>query len=274
VENRIGFIPSQPSQARRSRGESEGIAMIDALAREACRLETVEEFKAWTRTKIRAVFPHRALTCRHGRVYAGGVAPDYCVAVDMPIEYLQRARNRAGVTETPIMRRWLATREPQLFDADRPGPDVPEEWLRNYRKYDLKDTAAHGVHDTERCISTYYCFHRIPGPLSRSHVEALRQLVPVLHEALCRVIERLGADGKLTAALAGLNEREREIVGWLRQGKPNSEIADLVHLSESTVKHYATRIFGKLGVDSRAQLLHRLAEHEAQTALGLRTKIL
>jgi len=44
-------------------------------------------------------------------------------------------------------------------------------------------------------------------------------------------------------------------------------------ISENTVKHHLTRIFGKLAVETRTQLVQRLAEHEAKVAPELATKI-
>jgi DNA-binding CsgD family transcriptional regulator len=45
-------------------------------------------------------------------------------------------------------------------------------------------------------------------------------------------------------------------------------------VSENTVKHHLTKIFGKLAVESRMQLVQRLAEHDANAAPGSGTKIL
>jgi DNA-binding NarL/FixJ family response regulator len=60
----------------------------------------------------------------------------------------------------------------------------------------------------------------------------------------------------------------------VRLGKTNSEIAILSSLSENTVKHHLTAIFTKLELETRAELVRRLTEHEAQAALGFGTKIL
>jgi DNA-binding CsgD family transcriptional regulator len=84
----------------------------------------------------------------------------------------------------------------------------------------------------------------------------------------------LNIEDKFATRLAGLSSREREVAGWVSLGKTNSEIAILSGLSENTVKHHMTNIFDKLGVEIRAQLVHRLTEYEAKTAPGFGTKIL
>ncbi len=147
-------------------------------------------------------------------------------------------------------------------------------WLECFRKWGLRNTAALGVYDTEHCVGTYHSFHRIPGRLSAAHVETLKQIVPVMHEMLCNVIERLRVDTRFATRLAGLSPREGEIAQWVRSGKTNCEIANLSGLSENTVKHHMTKIFGKLAVETRVQLVQQLAEHEAKAAPGFGTKIL
>src|SRR5262245_15473247 len=75
---------------------SAGPVMIDAAALHAHGVKSVDEFKEWTRTRVRAVFPHQMLACGQGRIYAAGVAPEYAIGIDFPAEYLERMRNRVG----------------------------------------------------------------------------------------------------------------------------------------------------------------------------------
>ena len=51
-----------------------------------------------------------------------------------------------------------------------------------------------------------------------------------------------------------LTLREREIVGLIRFGKLNKEIAHELSLSEGTVKEYLHRIFRKVDVKNRTEL--------------------
>lgn len=237
---------------------------FDDIALQAATITSVEQFKRWTRAIIRPEFPHQMLLSGFGRLHAGGVTPDYAVGVDFPASYLEGLRNRTGGMDTPIMRRLLATLEPQLFESDQPWPVVSISWLRSFRDHDMRNIAAHGVLDTEHCVATFHCFYRIPGRLGPIHVEALKQLVPTMHQVLCRVVEMMQRESGLAIAVRTLTLREKEIGQWVRLGKSNCVIAKIYGLSENTVKHHVTRIFSKLDVDSRAELIHRFADEDAR----------
>jgi len=53
---------------------------------------------------------------------------------------------------------------------------------------------------------------------------------------------------------AGLSRREREIVGWMRQGMTNKQIGRVLGISDMTVKTHAHNIFHKLDVSGRRVL--------------------
>jgi two-component system nitrate/nitrite response regulator NarL len=52
-----------------------------------------------------------------------------------------------------------------------------------------------------------------------------------------------------------LSERELQVVRFLAEGLTNREIAERMKLSQHTVKNYLFRVFDKLGVSSRVELL-------------------
>ena len=54
--------------------------------------------------------------------------------------------------------------------------------------------------------------------------------------------------------------REQEVYALLVAGYKNAQIASILALSERTVKHYATKVYQKLGVRTRAEAISRAAE--------------
>jgi len=55
--------------------------------------------------------------------------------------------------------------------------------------------------------------------------------------------------------LSLLSRREMEVVRCLAEGLTNREIAERLQLSQHTIKNYLFRVFDKLGVSSRVELL-------------------
>jgi DNA-binding NarL/FixJ family response regulator len=72
-----------------------------------------------------------------------------------------------------------------------------------------------------------------------------------------RLIERHLQSGEplpaLTARLATLTERERDVLRLLAKGLSNDELAHDLHLGEPTVRTHVGRIYSKVGARDRAQ---------------------
>lgn len=58
-----------------------------------------------------------------------------------------------------------------------------------------------------------------------------------------------------TQGKALLSRREEDVVRWLAEGLTNAKIAHKLKLSENTVSNYLFRIFNKLGVSSRVEVV-------------------
>lgn len=98
---------------------------------------------------------------------------------------------------------------------------------------------------------------------ARAIVQALMEDLP--DEALCESL-RAGFDALLPGApeptllqaakraFDGLTAREREVAGFVAQGKTNKAIAEQLVVSERTVEKHVENAMGKLGFSSRAQL--------------------
>jgi DNA-binding NarL/FixJ family response regulator len=62
------------------------------------------------------------------------------------------------------------------------------------------------------------------------------------------VIARLLSSGPTHRRLAGLTEREHEVLGLMAEGLSNQAIGRRLFLSESAISKYTTSLFGKLGL--------------------------
>jgi len=55
--------------------------------------------------------------------------------------------------------------------------------------------------------------------------------------------------------LSLLTQRQEQIVNMVLEGLPNHEIAEKLHLSAHTVKNHLFRIYEKLGISNRTELI-------------------
>lgn len=76
-----------------------------------------------------------------------------------------------------------------------------------------------------------------------------------------RVLERMRHPGE-PDPLAGLSEREREVLGLIGDGLSNREIAQRLFLAEKTVKNHVTSLLAKLGMKRRTQAAAWVARRE------------
>jgi DNA-binding CsgD family transcriptional regulator len=74
-------------------------------------------------------------------------------------------------------------------------------------------------------------------------------------------MRRLGSPGRRAAAAAmgpgSLSRREREVARLASQGLTARQIGERLFISERTVETHLTRVYAKLGVESKLDLVHR-----------------
>jgi DNA-binding NarL/FixJ family response regulator len=70
-----------------------------------------------------------------------------------------------------------------------------------------------------------------------------------------------GNDLSESARIAYLTRREHEIISLVAQGLKNKQIAARLYISEITVRHHLTSVFGKLEVADRFELIIYAFKH-------------
>lgn len=221
---------------------------------ECTSVQTADQFARVVDGSLQAVLPHEAMLCGIGGISRHGNELRKILNFNYPLEYFEPLRDADGRLDSPLMKRWRDTQEPQLFQGGRDDHAYPAEWVRLFHKYDLRNTLAHGVLDVGGVFSSFFIVSRMPGEVGPDHAFLLKLLTPHLHFALARVLTTVGEyQGKLCKSRKALSLRQREILHWLHEGKTNWEIARILGLSELNVKYHIDQIFLKLEVRSRAQ---------------------
>jgi len=98
------------------------------------------------------------------------------------------------------------------------------------------------------------CIHSVHNGQVWANSEQLRYLLEtVIHVPALRVVNAKGV--KL------LTPREEQVVALVADGLSNREVADELALSEHTIKKYLIKIFDKLGISTRVELVLYAVSH-------------
>jgi transcriptional regulator EpsA len=220
---------------------------------ECTTVQTAAEFTGMVEGSFRSVLPHGAMLCGIGGVSPQGSHIRKILSVDYPLAYFEPLTDDDGRLDSPLMKRWRQTLEPQLFQSGRDDHLYPDDWVRLFNQHELRNTVAHGVLDLGGVFSSFFIFSRIPGEIGAHEAFLMKLLTPHLHFALVRVLATVDDyQGRPVKSRKALSERQREILHWLEEGKTNWEIAKILDLSELNVKYHIDQIFMKLEVRSRA----------------------
>jgi DNA-binding CsgD family transcriptional regulator len=83
-------------------------------------------------------------------------------------------------------------------------------------------------------------------------------LIPLNERDVAVTVRDTGTDLDVFRKRYHLSGREAQVASLVLSGYRNRDIADALAISEGTAKKHLTRVFDKVGVDSRAQLAARL----------------
>jgi len=144
---------------------------------------------------------------------------------------------------TQVLREMRALR-PQIKGVILLDSSKPQEVLECFR------AGARGIFSKqERLESLCKCIRSVhEGQIWARSVDLDQALEALANAPLVRATNHKGIEL--------LSARERQVIQHLAEGMTNREIAHALELSPHTVKNYLFRLFDKLGVSSRTELLY------------------
>ncbi|UEP24658.1 LuxR C-terminal-related transcriptional regulator [Burkholderia ambifaria] len=173
------------------------------------------------------------------------------------LDPLHPSRCAAGV-------RAVVTLASQLPDERRAASAY---WTRFLRRHDVADVVEIWLRDDAgRTVGAFSLLrfgkgdaegNSTAGRFAPGEVDALARLQPVAEAALApllrerRGIHRIGCEERLTY-------REEQIARLVRDGRSNKEIARDLALGQPTIKTHLMRMYRKLGVSNRTELVGAL----------------
>ena len=145
----------------------------------------------------------------------------------------------------------------------------------------MHSVLVHGIRDARGRHDCIYVFLNSGPVVEPEALDHLRIMLPFVDTAV-RQVEHLPCQnledaapqeldlpeeaGSLPTGDLELSSRELEIMHWVRMGKTNNEVGELLNISTFTVKNHLQRIFRKLDVTNRAQAVAQVRRISAAIA--------
>jgi DNA-binding NarL/FixJ family response regulator len=132
------------------------------------------------------------------------------------------------------------------------------------RGYMLKDASAEEIVAAVRSVAAGEAL--IQPSIARKVVAEFTRLAATQTPSAERRAQNAGLEAPLSRQQAAerlsepLTEREREVLAALARGHSNREIADLLVITEGTVKNHVSSLIAKLGVRDRTQAVLKAQE--------------
>ncbi|MFL6622724.1 MAG: response regulator transcription factor [Sulfurifustis sp.] len=221
-------------------------------------VNTCQDFFGWARGELREIFPHEFLLCGIGRMTRGEVRAIRLLLVDFPMRYINSIVATDGKVASPVLAKWCRERKPQLFQLEEMRYEIEQRWVERFKKFELRNIAAHGAFNVDAGTFAYFSFSGIPQRLDARHLHLLWLLVPYMRDALRRMPETTASQVIDFHQRPRLTAREAEVVRWLRKGKTNREIARILKVSDKTIKTHLQRLYDKLNVRNRMEAVWTL----------------
>jgi transcriptional regulator EpsA len=118
----------------------------------------------------------------------------------------------------------------------------------------LGHALAHGAKEFSGDSSGFFVFLRMPELPGRRHQYFAEMLMPYLHTTLHRMlIAEKDIPGSRMRSSLKLSVREAQVIGFVRDGMTNQQVAETLELSPLTVKNHVQNVLRKLKAANRAE---------------------
>jgi transcriptional regulator EpsA len=217
-------------------------------------------FFLWTQGPVQALLPHQIMVCLQ---FGPDDALLYAECLhSTPLDRAARERLMHPVDGLAVRLARHCRAGGVLPAALDGGGDASGHALAPFqpalRSLGLDNVLLHGTGQLAGGATLFALFRmpQRPGPRPAYFLDLL---LPQLHLALLRV----RAAGQASVVRAGwtgarqASQREMEILHWVREGKSNQEVGQILGISGLTVKNHLQRIYKALGVSNRTQAVAR-----------------
>lgn len=223
-------------------------------------VQTRSQFYLWAQGALQGFVPHEALWCAWGNVDAMRLKVQmFARGVISPRVEQQMTDSTDGILPR-LVDDWLrGGRMPRLHSCD--GEQMGRRQLiGDLSRCGFEHVAVHGVREVQGDYGSLFVFAGLERQPDQRTAYLLDLLMPHMHLALHRMRQREAEQAAADLSpVTILSKREIQVLHWVRNGKTNVEISQILGISPPTVKNHVQKIMRKLNVNNRAQAVGKSA---------------
>lgn len=224
-------------------------------------IKTRSQFYLWAQGALQGFIAHEALWCAHGNL------EHMRLQVESFSGGLPSSRRENQVTDPAngllprLVDEWLRTgRQPLLLSTHSDNQVGRRQLIGELGRLGYEHVAVHGVREQLGDNASLFVFAGMAHMPNSRDAYLLDMLMPHLHLALQRMLQHHGgANAPDVAPVTLLSKRELQVLHWVKNGKTNQEIGQILGISPPTVKNHLQKIMRKLNVNNRAQAVGKSA---------------
>ncbi len=158
----------------------------------------------------------------------------------------------------PVLQSLLSSFKTQVWKQTYAKTVSPKqlEFIEEARSVGLTHGITTGMLERDKGFATFFSFAGGDAESTRRYTGLLEYLLPSIHRVLIA-----NTHTPLFNRVKGLSPREITVLLWMKEGKTNWEIAQIMGVTERTVRFHIEGIFMKLEVSSRTQAVAVAIEH-------------
>lgn len=221
----------------------------------------------WLQGEMQHYLPHEIMLAAWGDFDSGSIRHD--IVSPMPeVRTAHAAPDDLSPWLQMLYRHWVEQgRIPCPFDAE-PGTlhlDSDQKCHLGRALQGMRSSILHGITDRRGRDDCIYVIFSSGAKFDDAMLDTMKILLPYVDTALRKVApfphhpaRHADAPPGGPGSGFGLSEREAEIMDWVRRGKTNAEIGQILSISVFTVKNHLHHIFQKLDVYNRMQAVSKI----------------
>jgi transcriptional regulator EpsA len=227
------------------------------------------QFFVWTQSQMQTLLPHRVLVCGSYDRSRRRLLFNVFNSIWLPAPAMKALSDDDGPFLTAVVAAWVGgNARPLAIDLAHFNGDARPLADMLGAESGIERIVVHGIARPRRPheVESLFIFADTGSASTLPHEVGAELMLPSLHAAWRRVVStdpapRAGMSMMPPAVGielpqqtgSAVTNRERQILDWVRDGKSNREIAEILGLSPLTVKNHVQKILRKLGASNRTQ---------------------